>query len=71
MSLVSPIGDQPPARQVEAALPRFGIVAHHRQRISRRPIPGRGEVRQRPFQRDREGDPDFADIGGKDGRDRT
>ena len=45
----------------------LGVVTHDRQRIGRRHVPARREIRRRPLGRDREDELDLADIGGEAG----
>ena len=58
---------EPPPHHVEAALASSRITADHRERVGRRHVPNRRDVRCWPIRRDREDELDLADIGGETG----
>ena len=66
--VLGPKRHEPPPHHVEAALPSSRIIADHRERVGRRHVPTRRDVRCWPIRRDREDELDLADIGGETGR---
>jgi hypothetical protein len=56
-------GTRPPTHYLEAALAVLRVVPHDRQRIGRRHVPARRNVRRRPLGRNAEHELDFADVG--------
>ena len=54
--------DQAPTQHIETALPVLGVVADDGQGVGRGDVPAWWEIRCRPLGRDREGEPDLADV---------
>ena len=67
LDVFRPEGHEPPAHDVEAALPGLGIVADHGEILGRRGIPIGWNVGGRALRPDREDEFDLADIGGETG----
>jgi hypothetical protein len=65
--VLGPKRHEPPAHDIQATLAGSGIIADHRERVGRRHIPTGRDVWGRPIRRDREDEPDLADIGGETG----
>src|SRR6516165_11612902 len=68
LDVLSPKRHEPPEHDIEAALPSSPIIADHWERVGRRHVPTRRDVRCWPIRRDREDELDLADIGGETGR---
>jgi hypothetical protein len=60
--VLGPIRHEAPAHHVQAALAGLRIIADHRERVSRRDVPTRRDIRCRPMRRDREDELDLAHI---------